>query len=231
MNNETVSFISCINDENLYRMCVSHIQNLIIPPGLNVELIAVRGATSMASGYNLGMSRARGKYKIYLHQDVFILNTNLINDILYLFWSFPKAGLIGLCGTETVPESGIWWEGNNRFGQVLEFRDKYQLLRFNPFSELVREVGAIDGFFMATQIDLEWNEAIPGFHLYDTSHSFDYRTAGWKVIVPNQKFPWTLHYCGTDWDIEAYRRSLDSFRKIYSSYLSSPSKIPTSLER
>ncbi len=222
MDDGVISFITCVNNDNLYHMCVSHIQSLTVPQGLRIELVRVSGSVSMTAGYNLGMSRAHGQYKVYLHQDVFILNTNLISDIMYIFNRFPDVGLMGLCGVETVPESGIWWEGQPKFGQVLEFRNKYQFLGFEPFSSPVREVAAVDGLFMATRVDLPWNEEIPGFHLYDTSHALDYRAAKWKLVIPYQQIPWALHYCGTDWDIPSYQHSLERFRQLYADQLLNP---------
>lgn len=215
VDDRVVSFITCVNDEELYRVCMTHINKISLPHGVKTELIGIRQASSMASGYNLGMSHAHGKYKIYLHQDVFIMNSNLITDIYDIFSKFPDLALLGLCGTEVMPNSGIWWEGEKNFGQVIEFRDTYRLLELGSIDDPIKQVQAIDGFFMATQQDIAWNEDIPGFHLYDSAHSLDYKALGLQVAVARQLFPWALHYCGTDWNVDAYRVSLNKFLTLY----------------
>ena len=42
----------------------------------------------MTSGYNNAMKKTDAKYKVYLHQDVFILNHNFLMDILFYLGNF-----------------------------------------------------------------------------------------------------------------------------------------------
>ncbi|HML34149.1 MAG TPA: glycosyltransferase [Sporomusa sphaeroides] len=82
---DLVAFISCVNNEDLYSKCLYHIKKLDIPEGYTYETIAIRGAKSLASGYNQAMNQSKAKFKVYLHQDTFIINTNFIFDILRIF--------------------------------------------------------------------------------------------------------------------------------------------------
>jgi hypothetical protein len=70
---------------------VKHIQNLQVPQGYTIELLTVRGAKSMAEGYNRALAND-AKYKIYLHQDTFIINPHFLREILDLFQSNPLLG-------------------------------------------------------------------------------------------------------------------------------------------
>ena len=53
-------------DERVY-----YINKLEIPTEYEIDIITVRDADSMTSGYNAAMQTSDAKYKIYIHQDVF----------------------------------------------------------------------------------------------------------------------------------------------------------------
>ncbi len=85
MNNDKICFITCVNDERLYEECLVYINSLDIPKNFSIETVALRGADSIASAYNKAMRETDSKYKVYLHQDAFIINKNFIYDILEIF--------------------------------------------------------------------------------------------------------------------------------------------------
>ena len=80
MNNKKICFIMCSNDEFLARECQIYIEQLLVPENYEVEVLVVKDAKSMTSGYNEAMRASDAKYKVYLHQDVLILNRGFIYD-------------------------------------------------------------------------------------------------------------------------------------------------------
>ena len=68
-----ISFIICTNDELQLQECLMYINLLHIPEGYQTEVITVTDAVSMASGYNEAMRTSDAKYKIYLHQDMWVV--------------------------------------------------------------------------------------------------------------------------------------------------------------
>ena len=68
-----ISFIICCNDSQYQKECISYLQELDKPKECQVEIIPIIGAKSMTSGYNQGMRQSKAKYKVYLHQDVFMI--------------------------------------------------------------------------------------------------------------------------------------------------------------
>ena len=74
MDDKKFAFITCVNSDYWYNECVLYLQHLKIPEGFKIEIIPVRGATSMTAGYNSAMKNSDAKYKIYLHQDTFTEN-------------------------------------------------------------------------------------------------------------------------------------------------------------
>lgn len=219
MNEKTILVVVCVNNEELFKQCERQIQNIFIPPGHHVQTLPIRDVKSMASAYNQAISHP-AKYKVYLHQDTFLINRNIFFDLISLFTANEKLGLLGVTGCQYVPKNGIWWEGRNLVGQVLEYkRGNYQLLSFEQeFYEKKSfiPVQAIDGLFMATQYDLPWREDLfDGFHFYDVSQSFEFRKAGYLVGIPDQTKPWCLHYSRDEFDKVAHEKYCQIFLKHY----------------
>ncbi|MFB5679267.1 glycosyltransferase family protein [Paenibacillus terreus] len=205
----SVCFITCVNDDVLYKVCQDHLRYLSVPSGVHTQVLAIRGASSLTSGYNQAIRLSRAKYKVYLHQDTYIMNRNFIHDLLELFKTHPQLGLVGLIGSGTVPDSGVWWESDQRFGRILENRNIYHYLTFDEAEAPFQSAAALDGLLMATQYDVPWREDIfDGWHYYDVSQCFEFKRRGYSVGIPPQAEPWVLHNCGVmerDLIFEYYR--------------------------
>ncbi|MDP4526359.1 glycosyltransferase family protein [Bacillus halotolerans] len=216
LNENSICFITCVNDDTLYDLCLRHIQSLSVPPHMEVELIDIRKADSMASGYQAAMHQSDAKYKVYVHQDTFIINRSFIYDILHVFQQNNVLGMIGVIGAEEVPQSGIWWEASKKAGKVIEYRSTYSYLLFDEIDGSVKTVEALDGLLLATQYDLPWRKEIfDGWHFYDTSQCFEFRKKGYLVGIPLQKEPWVIHACGNEFDSDQYSDYLNRFLSEY----------------
>ena len=68
----------------------------------------------------------------------------------------------------------------------------------------------VDGLLMVTAYDLPWREEwFDGWDFYDASQSFEFRKAGYKVVVPVQKSYWYVHddkRCLNLWDYNRNRK-------------------------
>jgi len=198
LNNKKISFISCVNDEELYEEAVRFINALYIPEGYEIEKIALREAKSLTSGYNRGMGMSDAKYKVYLHQDTFIIDKTFIYDILEIF-NDDKVGMIGAAGSEKMSCTGIWWEGEGLHGNVYD-NSKGKGLKIssesNGSNRLI-EAQAIDGLIMITQYDVRWREDIfDGWDFYDVSQTLEFAKKRYKTVIHNKEKPWILHDCG-----------------------------------
>jgi hypothetical protein len=197
MNANKICFLSCVNNEELYQQCLLAIHSLEVPVGYEIETLAIRAAGSMTAGYNEAMNRTDAKYKVYLHQDVLIINKHLLQDVLNLF-SESQIGMIGVAGSRKIPTSGVWWEAGRLYGKVYDSHSGVMsLLAFQEVEENYQEVQGIDGLIMITQVDLPWRQDIfTGWHFYDLSQCREFNHAGYKVIIPRQQQPWCIHDCG-----------------------------------
>jgi glycosyltransferase involved in cell wall biosynthesis len=221
MNDKKVAFIYCVNNHDLYEESVRYVKSLHVPDGYEIEVIKIENAKGITSGYNQGMRQTDAKYKVYLHQDVYINNRNLINDIIDIFQQDRKIGLIGMVGAKVIPTNGIWWEANEKYGKVYDSHTgQMKLLSFGEITNRYESVQAIDGFIMITQYDIPWREDLfDGWHFYDISQSVEFLKKGYKVVVPKQDTPWCVHDCGIVNLKNGYEHYRQLFLDEYSKYL------------
>jgi hypothetical protein len=196
MDHYKFCFIICANNEQFLEEGLLYINNLIVPEGYMLETLILREADSILSAYNYGAHSSDAKYKIYLHQDLFILNKNILKDVLNIFMVHPEVGMIGVIGCQKIPESGVWWEGKLGYGDAYQdcilSTQRTQGLPIEDDSYQVVQV--VDGIIMITQYDIKWREDIlKGWHYYDASQCLEYSRAGYKVVIPHQTEPWCLH--------------------------------------
>lgn len=197
MNPKKICFILCSNDKFLAGECELYIRQLLIPDGYEVDVIIVEEADSMCAGYNEGMAASDAKYKVYLHQDVLIINKNFMNEMLGLFQKNPQIGMFGVVGnTSLAPDGGAWSDGmHRRIGEVyIDLVYKKSESVFAKIPGEYQEALVLDGLLMATQYDLPWREGrFQGWDFYDCSQSLEFWKAGYKVVVPHMEQPWCLH--------------------------------------
>ncbi len=216
MNDRKFTFIFCTNDSLLLEESIHYINHLIVPDGYETDLLTVTDAASITEGYNEAMQASDAKYKIYIHQDVFILNKYFLCDLLSIFESDPLIGMIGMVGYEKVAKDGIIWH-SNRAGNIYVSRPKspYPDLsgyRYNAAHEGYDLVAEIDGFLMATCQDLPWDtDRLDGWDFYDAFQSIHFLSEGYKIAVPRQSHPWCMH--DSDKMLTLFR--YDHYRQIF----------------
>lgn len=215
MNAHKICFIMCVNDQLYLNECISYIEHLSLPEGFEREIIPVEGAGSMTSGYNHAMHQSDAKYKVYLHQDVFLVNQNFIYDILKLFEN-PRIGLIGMVGGLDVDKIPVMWKGRRvgfLYSNSIVTADSSKL--GDIYGEEYMEVQAVDGLLMATQYDIPWREDIlKRWDFYDVSQSMEYRRQSYQVVVPHMQQPWCVHDDGFV-NLKDYYRELEVFLREY----------------
>ena len=193
MNDKKICFIMCVNDKMYEEECIRYIENLDVPEGYQVEQLSIWGAKSMCAGYNEGMQASDAKYKVYLHQDVFIVKKDFIYDLLRVFEN-SEIGMTGAVGSPTLSKDAIMWSGK-RIGWVFSSDIKESGEAFiGTVKAPYEEVEALDGLLNATQYEVPWREDIfTGWDFYDISQSMEMRKNHYKVVVPQLTYPWCLH--------------------------------------
>jgi len=217
-----IAFILCTNDDSYLDECTYYINCLHVPDNMQIEIIPVKGATSMTAGYNAAMKSSSAKYKVYLHQDVFILNRNFIFDIISCFNSDNEIGLLGVAGTDIVPRDASIWQSLNiggcysigTFSNVGYIAVKPDI---NNPATISKSIDYIDGMLIATSKDIEWDERITGFHFYDITQCIRFHDAGFKVCIPHQNSLWTFHDFGP-LNLKTYNQYRQIFCNLYEGF-------------
>lgn len=193
MNEKQIAFIICVNNATAYEECLFYLDRLRVPDGYDKDIVAIQEAPSMTCGYNAGMQSTEAKYKVYLHQDVLILNQNFILDVLNVFQTDNQIGMLGMIGSRNLGPDAIAvaaWDT----GKVLHNLNPQFLAYEEPQEGDYTEVTALDGLLLVTQYDVWWREDIfDGWDFYDISQCMEFRRAGYKVVVPYQESPWCYH--------------------------------------
>ncbi len=90
MDEHKICFVMCVNDDAYAKEAVWYIRRLKIPDGYRIEWQCVKGAVSMTAGYNEAMKKSNARYKVYLHQDVMILEPDFIEKPVAYFSVIPN---------------------------------------------------------------------------------------------------------------------------------------------
>jgi len=218
MDNKKICFITCVSNEIYYKEILLYLRHIECPKDMSIEYIAVRGAASLSAGYNDAMMTSNAKYKVYLHQDCFLLHKESLRKIIKVFQDNPSIGLIGLAGCTKMPETGVWWQSDSKIGRIYhsEVPEHIFETRYEDFVDDFMNVQVIDGVFMATQYDLPWRQDLfDGWHFYDVSQSLEFYRHGYGVAVIHQNSAWTVHVTG-DKDLgEDYEEDRKKFLAEY----------------
>jgi len=221
MNPKKVCFIYCINDERQLDESLKYLAYLEIPDGFEIDIITIREADSMTSGYNYAMNQSDAKYKVYLHQDVFIINKRFIYDIVEVFSNNIQLGMLGVIGAETIPLNAIWWDSDEKYGKIFDSRKgSLNLFSFKEVQSDYKAVKALDGCILATQYDLPWrSDLFHGWHLYDLAQCMEFSREGYEVGVLSQESPWCIHDCGLENTMRNLVQNKQIFLEQYSQQL------------
>ncbi len=210
MNENKIDFIICYNNDMYMQECMKYINRLQVPEGMTTEILGIKDADSMTAGYNAGMQESDAKYKVYMHQDIFIINRNFIQDVIDIFKEHKDYGMLGLIGASKFVANANYWSewnvgaiyANNGIGQRTMIMENLKGLT---------PVVAVDGMCMITQYDIPWREdKFTGFDFYDVSQCMEFVKAGYKIGVPYQEVPWCIHDCGPSKFVK-----YDAYREIF----------------
>lgn len=193
MNSKKIAFIICVNDLAEFSECRFYLDRLNLPDGYEKDIISIEEAPSMTAGYNAGMQSTDAKYKIYLHQDVFIIHRNFISDILHLFQKNPDIGLAGCIGTARIKAETLAvtsWDTGNIYHNCTPMHMNFPY----PVKGQPAKAAALDGLLLATQYDIPWREDLmDGWDFYDIAQCMEFHRKGYDIAIPYQSVPWCYH--------------------------------------
>jgi len=219
VNDKKIAFIICTNNEMWYNECVLYLSRLELPDGFDADVLQITDAKSMAAGYNEGMHASDAKYKIYLHQDVFIIRTDFIKRVITTFQEHPEVGIMGVMGTDKIVQDGSYWNHWDS-GKVyaLDAMQPFKIYGPHTYDRGITSAKAVDGMILMTQFDVEWREDIfTGWDFYDVSQCFEFTRKGYEVAVFHEAEISIMHDCGYS-KLANYNNCKEKFCEEYAEF-------------
>lgn len=216
-----ISVITALGNRNKFETALLpslHKTNSVLQSnGFNLlDLIKIDGSkfNNIAEAYNDGLKKSNYKIKVFIHDDIDLLNPNWVFKLLYAFANNPKCGLIGLVGTEKVNNFDNWWTAGEQYiyGSQL-YREEKLLMNFKSINAQGKfDIECIDGCFMATNQNIlfDTNLEYDGFlTAYEHDYCKQFKSLGYDIGLINH-LSW--HDCVTQGKIrnkiifESYRK-------------------------
>ncbi|HDX7185427.1 TPA: glycosyltransferase [Clostridioides difficile] len=215
MNNKSICFIIPVKEERIYKECVFYIEHLNIPDDFSIEIVPVRNIESIPLAYNKIIDSSDSKYKVYINQNMFIINKNFIYDILKIFED-SKIGMIGTIGFNSIPDTNSWLSSEMKFGRIYnKHTGEMELCKFKDFEGNFKYVKFIHESIMITQYDVEWEEDFKESYFYNMVQCMNFRIKNYDIVTCNQSKPWCTCYGSTNTCIKNEKERL-KFLKKYS---------------
>jgi GT2 family glycosyltransferase len=133
-------------------------------------------SAGLCAVYNRGVELAQGDIVVFMHEDVFFMDTGWDAALMRSF-ADPRVGMVGIAGTQYLgPEAPGWAAAGRPFirGKVVHETGGGENFHLTVFSweKTDIEVVAVDGLFFAVRKSLfdriRFDEAtFDGFHFYD----------------------------------------------------------------
>ncbi len=223
MNGRKFCFIICAEQERELEECLWYIEKLSVPDGYETETVVIRNASSMIHGYEQATIQSDAKYKIYLHPDVFIVNHEMLLELLDVFRQ-PSIGMVGIVGDAEEKASGIsesfgkiWDAGAVEVCNIIDTRAGNWI--YDEEKKWLNVV-EIDEMFMATQYDLPWESMSSDGEGHFTLSGM-MRQMGYCIVVPqiaeNERC-WVFHDAGQCGEEDQSEEIKDSQKKVVSAF-------------
>lgn len=207
-----ICFIVCLQHKNYLKDIMEYLNKLNIPQGYTVDVAIIENSKSIAGAYQSAMLESDARYKIYVDETITITNVNFLFEILNVFLANDKVGMIGVSGNTVIPANGILLSGTKRVGKIFNTKLQ-QSFSWGEVRSPFAEVQAIDGWIMATQVDVNWRDDLfIGKSGYDLAYNIDVQKKGYQCVVMKQEKPWCSIALA---NVNFSQRDVDIFLKEY----------------
>ena len=213
MNNQKIDIIICKTNDAAFNKLIDSLGKVNVPAEFFIDVIAFE-SNNKYKVYNAAMNSSNAKYKIYLDENIEILNVNFIAEIIKLFKNDETIGIIGTSGAKFLSTDGIALNSIHRCGKLYAGED-HILNNYEEIKEDYQLVEAIDGYFMATQYDLNWREELFSDNYFgDAAQCIEFRRKNYKTVVINQESPWIWYkLINLDLNVNYQKAFLDEYSK------------------
>ncbi|WP_425639478.1 glycosyltransferase [Algoriphagus yeomjeoni] len=189
-----ISIIVCSIDDFWFNNFSESLEKTI---GLEHEIIRVDNKNenlSIAKAYNKGATKAIFDYLVFIHEDIIFHTVNWGNLLVEYFETLENPGVLGVVGSSYLPISpSDWWVSNRSFIHANYISNSKSGKSENGVlqrkgDQIPAKVYSLDGMFlaikMATFLEFQFDEELPGFHGYDTDLCYQISQKYQNYFVP-----------------------------------------------
>lgn len=181
---------------------------------------------SIFEAYNDGVSRSKGKYICFMHEDIVYWSQDWGRQVLSEFASDENVGMLGLIGSHFLTSMSNTWVTNKRRGQVREGRGigkdyGAKMCYMTDYNDTDRDVVAVDGLWMVIRknlFDIISFDSLTykGFHFYDMDICMQVLQSGYKIRIADKID--IEHKSSGNMDVQYYLNCIQ-FHKKWDAYL------------
>lgn len=155
-----ISFITWVNNEVHYRNFLKHSHNI------KAEYIRLgQEYDSMSKAYNAGTELATGKYFVYVHQDVDILDLMFEEKLKNLFSEHDNLGFVGVIGSLTNNAHTLWFSEGGYNCRGIAIQSTHQILNLGAYNG---PACLLDGLMLISDKKFNFPESLPHIHFLDS---------------------------------------------------------------
>ncbi len=212
MDDKKIAIIVHSTDEKIFQEISKSLEELETPKDFSVDILPAQGEEKFRA-YNFAMKNSDAKYKIYLDENVSVLRKNILSEIISVFRSNSKVGIVGTSGAIRLSTHGNSFTSAKRCGKIFLGKGK-SLKDFGGDKKNFQEVEAIDEFFIATQYDFDWREDLKNFSV--AAQCLNLKREGYKSVVLRQKKPYAwVRKDNFSIDAQAQKIFLEDYKNIF----------------
>lgn len=219
MREKKLAFFVRKSDEVCYSACLESLQALHLPAGYEAELFTLAAESPYAAQANRALTLSDAKYKIYINDDVRLVRSQLIEELLAVFEDV-SIGMVGVLGSQSLPVDGNVLGSDYKRGVVYvpTGRDLSEM-RFGEVSEEeTADVRFVLPSFFATQMDLPWDEAYETQYYAVLAQCRTFEESGSRIVASLAKDAWCA-YQSRDISFDAEEADRAKFFAKYHPYL------------
>ena len=168
------SIITWVNKPELYDQLVKSCSRL------NCEFLPMgQEFKNMSAAYNAATDIAKGRFLVYCHQDIEIIDTEFASKVRHVFDTHRDIGFLGVIGSVANHHKRLWFNesGDDARGWILQGN---ALTGHHAYNGMVR---LLDGLIMITEKRFDFPEFLPGIHCVDSFMCLKAETDGYRNWV------------------------------------------------
>ena len=168
------SIIAWVNKPQLYSQLVASCSRL------NCEFLPMgQEYKSMSAAYNAATDRARGRFLVYCHQDIEIIDTEFAEKVRHVFNTHRDIGFLGVIGSVANHRKRLWFNESvhDARGWILQGNS---LTGHHAYNGMVR---LLDGLILIAEQRFDFPEFLPGIHCVDSFMCLRAETEGYRNWV------------------------------------------------